>query len=83
MAQAFKSKAQMERCRDLVNQGVVSQDSFNESLALTDLANLPERLHPKKVRKKKVEEEPAQRSLEDAMADAYDRAKAANFGGDK
>lgn len=48
-AKAFASKAQMERSRGLIAQGVITQAQFDESLAATkDHENLPERLHPKK-----------------------------------
>lgn len=57
MGAAFKSKAQMERCRRLVAEGTVTQDYFDECLALTPTPDaLPERLHPKKEPKKKESE---------------------------
>lgn len=57
MAKPFASKAQMERSRSLVDQGVITQAQFDESLAATDQANLPERLHPKKPKKEKSDED--------------------------
>jgi hypothetical protein len=47
-AKPFASLAQMERCKRLVAEGIVSQESYDASLAVTDVENLPERLHPKK-----------------------------------
>ena len=44
----FKSHAQMERCKQLVAEGKMTQDQFDASLAETDVENLPERIHPKK-----------------------------------
>lgn len=52
MATPFKSVAQMERCKRLVEEGKVSQESFDASLAATQLEGLPERLHPKKEKPK-------------------------------
>jgi hypothetical protein len=47
-AKPFASKAQMERCRHLVSDGVMSQERFDERAAVTDLENIPDRIHPKK-----------------------------------
>lgn len=44
----FASIAQMERSRRLVAEGFIKQESFDAQLAVTDVENLPERLHPKK-----------------------------------
>lgn len=61
MASAFKSKAQMERCRQLVTDGKMTQEAFDESLKLTEKPEqLPERLHPK--REKKEGSEPGSES---------------------
>jgi len=56
MAKPFASKAQMERSRSLVDQGVLTQAQCDEQLAATDLEKLPERLHPKKPKKEKADE---------------------------
>lgn len=49
MAKPFVSKAQMERSRKLVQQGVITQEQFDESLKATpEPDKLPERIHPKK-----------------------------------
>lgn len=49
MAKPFASKAQMDRCKRLVEEGKMTQESFDASLALTPHPDkLPERLHPKK-----------------------------------
>lgn len=49
MPTPFKSKAQMERCKRLVAEGVLTQKQFDEQLAATPHhEGLPERLHPKK-----------------------------------
>ena len=44
----FKSHAQRERCRRLVAEGTMTQEQFDASDAETNLAELPDRLHPKK-----------------------------------
>mgnify|MGYP001560417335 CR=1 FL=1 len=46
-AKPFASRAQMDRCRRLIAEGVVTQAQFDAQLAATDVENLPERLHPK------------------------------------
>lgn len=43
----FATIAQMERCRTLVAEGEMTQERFNACAAVTDVPNLPERLHPK------------------------------------
>jgi DNA mismatch repair ATPase MutS len=49
MSKPFVSKAQIERCRKLVAEGKMSQESFDAALAATpDHERLPERIHPKK-----------------------------------
>lgn len=48
MASPFKSIAQRNRCQQLVAEGKMTQEQFDEADRLTDLASLPERLHPKK-----------------------------------
>lgn len=45
---AFKSIAQMNRCKQLVAEGKMTQEAFDKSLAETDVDTLPERVHPKK-----------------------------------
>jgi hypothetical protein len=45
---AFASIAQMERCRTLVAEGTMTQERFDACAGVTDIPNLPERLHPKK-----------------------------------
>lgn len=52
---AFASIAQMERCKTLVADGVMSQERFDACAAVTDIPNLPERLHPKKETKAEPE----------------------------
>lgn len=47
MAKPFASKAQMERSRGLVDQGIITKAQFDEQVAATDLKTLPERLHAK------------------------------------
>lgn len=52
MSKPFLSKAQMERSRTLIDQGIITQAQFDASLAATkDVDGLPERLHPKKPKK--------------------------------
>lgn len=49
MAKPFVSRAQMDRCKRLVEEGKMPQSVFDESMAITpDADKLPERLHPKK-----------------------------------
>lgn len=51
-ATAFKSKAQIEKFKTFVSEGKMTQEHFDECMALTkDAENLPERLHPKKDKK--------------------------------
>lgn len=41
---AFKSLAQLERCRGLVADGTIKQEDFDRDFALTDLAAIPEKV---------------------------------------
>lgn len=43
----FKSKAQREHCRKLVEEGKMTQEQFDKYEKLTP-KKIPERLHPKK-----------------------------------
>ena len=43
----FKSIAQRNRCLGLVREGKMMQEQFDTSDKETNLAELPERLHPK------------------------------------
>lgn len=44
----FKSAAQRERCRQLVQEGKMKESDFAQMEAETDIESLPERIHPKK-----------------------------------
>lgn len=56
MAAGFKSKAQIARCEQLVKDGKMTQEYFDECMRLThDSDKLPERLHPKREKKEKKE----------------------------
>lgn len=45
----LKSKAQIAKWGELVKQGKISQDKFDEALSVTP-KHLPERIGPKKIR---------------------------------
>jgi len=58
MAKPFASKAQIERCRRLVEEGKITQVAFDEALAATpNVEELPDRLHPKKPEPQKTEDD--------------------------
>ena len=48
----FKSTAQRERCRQLVQEGKMKESDFAKMEAETDVESLPERIHPPKPDKK-------------------------------
>lgn len=52
---AFKSKAQMRRFEELVKEGKMRREFFDECYRLTpNIEALPERIHPKKDDKPKA-----------------------------
>jgi hypothetical protein len=70
----FKSRAQMERARSIIGTGepgTITQAAFDAALAITDVPNLPERLHPPKKGKAtgpKMDAEPADAVIITAIA---------------
>lgn len=48
----FKSMAQMERCMNMVKEGKMTQEQFDEYHNATNYVDLPNRIHPKKEDKK-------------------------------
>ena len=50
----FRSKAEMEHCKELVKQGKITQEHYNARLKLTNTATLPERVVTQKPFKTKV-----------------------------
>lgn len=58
----IKSRAQLERFKQMVKDGKMDQKTFNKLVHATDTTRLPERVHPKKERKDDQDRETEGRS---------------------